>query len=74
MSIFSKHAWGRLLRVSLYLLAIVIVVIAIALNVARVLMPRVQGSRDYLEHWASQVLERPVHFSGVTAAWRGLIR
>ena len=71
MSRVSSRA-SRLLRYLLYTLATVVVVFAIALNIARILLPRMQQSRQYLEGWASAALSRPVSFNSLTARWRGM--
>ena len=62
---------SRLLRYVLYAFAVLIVVFAVALNLARILLPNMKHSRQYLEHWASSALSRPVSFDSLTARWRG---
>lgn len=64
--------WRRFFHGFLYLIAFLILGVAIVVNVLRVTLPHVSRWQAYLEHWASHTLQRPVRFDGMEAHFRGL--
>jgi uncharacterized protein (TIGR02099 family) len=68
----SSTLTSRIFHFVVYFIATLIVILALSLNAARIFLPRIHGSRIYLEKWASAAVSRPVSFSDITARWRGI--
>ncbi len=62
----------RLLRFSWWFGAAFVVLLAVALSVARLLVPEVSAYREQVEAVAAGVFARPVSIGSLDAAWRGL--
>jgi uncharacterized protein (TIGR02099 family) len=51
--------------------AVLIILFAILINVARAAIPLLNDKRDYLEKWVSAALHQPVHIGHLNIGWYG---
>ncbi len=59
----------RLLRYAAYLVATVVILLAIALGLFRMFLPRLPEYQDDIKAWASTAIGLDVQFSGMDARW-----
>ena len=62
----------RLLGIAWLAFAAIVVAVAVAVSLARLLLPLADGYRAEIERLASQQLGRPVEIGGLSAGWYGL--
>lgn len=55
-----------------FTVAIFIISIAVAINIARAIVPLINHKRDFLEKWVGRTLHRPVKIGRVSVGWYGL--
>jgi len=61
----------RVLFVTWIVVAILILLFAVAINIARIITPALDHKREFFEKWASQALHQPVQIGRVRAWWFG---
>jgi uncharacterized protein YhdP len=59
----------RLIRFLAYLAAGIVILLAIAVGLFRLLLPRLPEYQDEIKAWASQAIGMEVEFSGMNARW-----
>ena len=62
----------RTLHICWWMVAVVIVTLAVALSAARLLLPGMSHYREQVETVAAEVFKRPVTIGSLDAAWRGI--
>ncbi len=66
-----KNAAVRCLRVFGTICAIIVIVFALLITIARLVIPAINQHNGYFEKWASSAMRQPVHIERVTAGWFG---
>ena len=61
----------RLYHTSLYLIAAVILLAAIAVTVVRLTLPNISQYKGQVEAWAESYMEYPVAVDSISAEWQG---
>lgn len=64
-----KRLFRRLVKILAYLAACVVILLAIAVGLFRLFLPRVPEYQDEIKGWASAAIGMQVEFSGMDARW-----
>ena len=64
-----KSLFRRLLKILAYLGAAIVILLAIAVGLFRLFLPRVPEYQDEIKAWASNAIGVEVEFSGMDARW-----
>jgi uncharacterized protein (TIGR02099 family) len=64
-----KDLFNRLIKFSAYTAAFVVILLAIAVGLFRLFLPRVPEYQDEIKGWASAAIGMQVEFSGMDARW-----
>jgi uncharacterized protein (TIGR02099 family) len=65
-----KQLLRKLIKSLAYLGAAVVILLAIAVGIFRLMLPRLPAYQDEIKDWASTAIGMDVEFSGMTARWR----
>ena len=65
------RAKERIYHASLYLIAAVVLLAAIAVTVARLALPAISQYKGRVEAWAERYMEYPVAVDSISAEWQG---
>ena len=65
-----KHWLKKLIRGTAYSGAALVIVLAIAVGVFRLMLPRLPAYQDEIKSWASSAIGMNVEFAGMNARWR----
>src|SRR3990167_5773622 len=66
-----KKITKRIFFISWIVIAVIILLFAILINVARIITPALDQKRVFFEKWASHALHQPVRIGQVRAWWHG---
>ena len=64
-----KRFLRRLTKYIAYLAAVIVILLAIAVGLFRLFLPRVPEYQDEIKGWASAAIGMQVEFSGMDARW-----
>ena len=64
-----KELLRRLLKYAAYLVATIVILLAIAVGLFRLFLPRLPEYQDDIKNWASTAIGMQVEFSGMDARW-----
>ena len=65
-----KHLLRKLLKYLAYTGAALVIVLAIAVGIFRLMLPRLPEYQEEIKGWATAAIGLQVEFSGMTARWR----
>ncbi|MDZ7644830.1 MAG: DUF3971 domain-containing protein [Woeseiaceae bacterium] len=65
-----KRFLQRLMKFTAYLAAALVIVLAVAVGLFRLLLPRLPEYQDEIKSWANAAIGMQVEFSGMNARWR----
>ncbi|ANO51984.1 YhdP family protein [Woeseia oceani] len=65
-----KQLFTRLLKLLAYLAAAVVILLAVAVGLFRLFLPRLPEYQDEIKSWANAAIGMQVEFSGMNARWR----
>jgi uncharacterized protein (TIGR02099 family) len=65
-----KQLLRKLIRGLAYLSAAIVILLAIAVGIFRLMLPRLPEYQEEIKDWASTAIGMDVEFSGMTARWR----
>jgi uncharacterized protein (TIGR02099 family) len=65
-----KQLLQKLIRVLAYVGAAIVIVLAIAVGIFRLMLPRLPEYQEEIKGWASSAIGMDVEFSGMNARWR----
>jgi uncharacterized protein (TIGR02099 family) len=65
-----KTLLQRLLKIAAYLAATVVILLAIAVGIFRLMLPRLPEYQEQIKEWASEAIGMQVEFSDMNARWR----
>ena len=66
-----KRLFGKIFNWALFIVASLVVLIAVLLSLARLFVPHLTQYKPRIEQWVSQTIQRPVHIGQMQAAWSG---
>lgn len=66
-----KFNWRTTIRLSSAVIATVLIVVALALNMARALTPLIEHYHTHVENWASGWIGRPIKIEHIRVTWYG---
>lgn len=66
-----KQSWFKVVRPISAVIATVLIVFALALNIAKALTPLLEYYHPQIETWASHLIGRPVEIEHIRATWYG---
>ncbi len=65
-----KQLFTRLVKVMAYMAAAVVILLAVAVGLFRLMLPRLPEYQEEIKDWASAAIGMDVEFSGMNARWR----